>query len=799
MSKPHTPAAGARFGPEQTHAGQAAEGRVIGTGGHGKIDGLEKITGTAQFVDDIALPRMVYAKLLRSPHAHARIISIDTDAANKMPGVLAIVVGTDLPIRHGAIPVANDETALAIDKVRYIGEPVACVAATTEEQARNACRAIVVVYEHLDAVRTIDDALSVEKPVIHDHARKPSNVLRRVFQSHGDVDAGFEEADAIVEEVYEYPGSTHVPLEPHAALAAPDPDGRLTIWSSTQNPHYVHKTLARVLQMRTADIRLIKPCVGAGYGGKCDTFVTEICSAHLARLLQRPVKLAFEREEVFYAHRGRHRTRMWLKMGMKKDGTITAIDFKAWADGGAYASYGVVTAYYLGVFLTLPYQIENVRFTTMRVYTNHPPCGPKRGHGAIQPRFALEVHIDRLAHELGLDPASIRRQQVVEPGSITANGLQVTSVGLQACIDAVIEASDYRNKRGKLPRGKGIGLACSAYMCGALHGVYPDELPHSGVQVQLDRSGRVMIFAGTADVGQGSTHMLATVISERLGISLEHCRVVEGDTELTPVDLGSYSSRVTFMAGNAALDAADRLRALIFEAVAAHLDCPADALTAHSDAIHHGETSVPWVEAVILAETMHGTLGAEGSYRPPPIGNRFRRQSVGPSPAYSFTAQVAEVSVDEDTGILQIDKVWCAHDLGRVLHPEIAEGQVEGCVYMGVGEALSEEQAYQEGRLNAPSLLEYRIPTIYETPEIKAILVESHDPGGPFGAKEVGEGPQLSTVPAIGNAVFDAIGHWLNAPPYTPDKVLRALQGKRPLSQRPLPPDTVPRRPRKGT
>ncbi len=790
-----TPAGGAVFGPDETHADTPAEGGVVGVGGQGKIDGVARITGTAMFVDDMVLPRMVHAKLLRSPHAHARIVSINTAPALTIPGVVGVMVGTDLPIRHGAIPVAQDETALALDKVRYQGEPVACVAATSEEVARAAARAIVVVYEVLDTVLTIDDALAPDKPLIHPDARKPSNVLRRVFQSHGDVDSGFEAADEVLEEVYEYPGSTHVPLEPHAALARPEPDGGLTIWSSTQNPHYVHKTLARVLSLREADIRLIKPAVGAGYGGKCDTFVTDLCASHLAIKLQRPVKLALEREEVFYAHRGRHRTRMWLKMGMKKDGTITAIDFKAWADGGAYSSYGVVTAYYLGVFLTLPYQVDSVRFMSMRVYTNHPPCGPKRGHGAIQPRFALELHIDRLAKKLGLDPVDVRLQQLVEPDTETINGLKITSVGLRDCIEKVVEASGYRDKVGKMAPNRGIGLACSAYMCGALHGVYPDELPHSGVLLQLDRSGRVTIFAGTADVGQGSTHMLATVVAERLGIDPSLCTVVEGDTELTPVDLGSYSSRVTFMAGNAALQAADRARALIFDAVADHLECDPAELTAHTGAIHHKEASVPWVEACVLAESKHGTLGTAGSYKPPRIGSRFRRQSVGPSPAYSFTAQVAEVTVDPETGISSVDKVWCAHDLGRVLHPEIAEGQVEGCVYMGVGEAMLEDQTYRDGAMTTPSLLEYRIPTIFETPTIEAILVESRDPGGPFGAKEVGEGPQLSTVPAIGIALHQATGCWLTRPPYTPDRVLRAIEGRTP-PHRPLPPEVVPSRKR---
>jgi 4-hydroxybenzoyl-CoA reductase subunit alpha len=775
------------LGPSDTHATAPAEGGDVGRGGNGKIDGMAKITGAAIFTDDIRLPRMAHAKLVRSTHPHARLLSIDTRRALAMPGVLAVMTGDDLPTPHGAIPVARDETALAVERVRYIGEPIACVAATSEAIAREAAAAIRVVYEPLDAILSIEDALDPELPPIHDTGRRPSNVLRRVHQHHGDVDAGFEAADLIVEETYAYPGSTHVPLETHAAVAQPLPEGRLKLWTSTQNPHYVHKTVAHVLGLPEADVRLIKPDVGAGYGGKCDTFATELCSSWLARKLDRPVKLAFEREEVFYAHRGRHPTRMWVKMGMKKDGTITAIDFKAVANGGAYASYGVVTAFYLGVFLSMPYQVENFRFTTMRLYTNLPPCGPKRGHGALQPRFAVEAHIDRMAVELGLDPVEVRRKQIIEANSTTPNGLQVTSVGLKQCIEEALMGSGYAAKRGRLPVGRGVGFATSAYMCGALNGVYPDALPHSGVQIQIDRSGRVTIFSGTADIGQGSNHMLATLVSERLGITPHLCRVVEGDTDLCPVDLGSYSSRVTFMAGNAAIEAADKLRARIADAVATALDTSMERLRFRNGHISDGRRSMEWIEAIRLAEAATGTLGSSGSYRPPEADKRFRRNPIGPSPAYSFTATVAEVQVDVESGIVVIDQVWCAHDLGRVLHPEIAEGQIEGCVYMGVGEALLEEQTYEHGQMQCPSILEYRIPTVYDTPAIHALLIESHDPGGPFGAKEVGEGPQLAVVPAIANAIHDAIGVRLNHPPFTPDRVLRALQGRPPAEAKAMP------------
>ena len=775
------------MGPEQNHSG--AKTHLLGRGGYGKIDGVAKITGAAIFTDDIKLPRMAHAKLLRSPHPHAKILSIDIKPALSMPGVLAVMTGRDLPTKHGAIPIARDETALAVDRVRYIGEPVVCVAATTEAIAHAATRVIRVVYEPLDAVMSIEDALDPDLPPLHPEARKPSNITRRVHQHHGDVDAGLAAADLVMESTYDYPGSTHVPLEAHAALAQPLPEGRLKLWTSTQNPHYVHKTVAMVLGMPEADVRLIKPDVGAGYGGKCDTFVTELCASWLARKLDRPVKLALEREEVFYAHRGRHPTRMWIRMGMKSDGTITAIDFKAWANGGAYASYGVITAFYLGVFTALPYTVDSFRFTTLRLYTNHPPCGPKRGHGALQPRFAIEAHIDKMAVALDLNPAVLRSAQIVKAPSKTVNGLEITSCGLAQCLEEVQLASGYTARRGLLPLGRGVGLATSAYMCGALNGVYPDDLPHSGVQIQIDRSGRVTIFCGTADVGQGSNHMLAAVVSERLGISHHLCRVVEGDTDLCPVDLGSYSSRVTFMAGNAAIDAADKLRARLAATASVALETDPEALQFRDGAIAGQGKSIPWIDAVRLAEAATGTLGSSGSYRPPKADRAFRRNPIGPSPAYSFTAAVAEVQVDVESGLISVDRVWCAHDLGRVLHPDIAEGQVEGCVYMGVGEAILEEQVYDGGQVRTPSILEYRIPTIADTPEIEAILIESHDPGGPYGAKEVGEGPQLPIVPAIANAIHDAAGIRLDCPPFTPEKVLRALQGRSPLGPTDLPPD----------
>jgi len=747
-----------------------------------KLDGLEKIRGAAQFTDDLTRPHMLHGSFLRSPHPHARILSIDTRAARAMEGVSAVLTGEDLPTRYGVLPVAQDETALAVEKVRFVGEEVAAVAAVDRPTALAAAQAITVVYEVLPPVFTAGAASEKGAPLLHADRRKKTNILRRVQRSYGDVEAGISSAHVLSSGRYHYPGSTHVPLEPHVALAEPDGHGRVTLTSATQIPHHLHKALARVLQMRLQDLRVVKPHVGAGYGGKSDPFSHEICAVALARATGRPVKFLLNREEVFYAHRGRHPADMEITLAATRDGEITTCDFKAVSCGGAYASYGVVTAYYFGVFLPLPYRLQNLRFDTRRLYTNHPPCGPKRGHGAIQPRFALEVQVDRLANALGMRPDHLRLKNLAPPDSETCNGLTITSNAVEGCIKQATSAAGYGEKHGRLPPGRGVGLATSAYMCGAGHPIHNNKLPHSAVQLLVDRSGRVSVFSGTADIGQGSNHMLAAMVTGELGIPLWDCTVLEADTDLTPVDLGAYSSRVTFMAGNAALEAARSLKADIAQSVAESLGGEAaDVIFEDQRVFLAGRKAegVSFVEAVALAESTHGTLAATGSYTPPTQGSRFRRESVGPSPAYSFTAQVAEVEVDLETGSVRVTDIWCAHDCGKALHRGIVEGQIEGSVYMGVGEALLESHLFHASGLHRnPSILEYKIPTVHETPRIHSILVESRDPAGPHGAKEVGEGPQLPTVPAIANAIFDACGIWLEEAPFSPDRVLRALEQK---------------------
>ncbi|MBI2878615.1 MAG: molybdopterin-dependent oxidoreductase, partial [Candidatus Rokubacteria bacterium] len=607
------------------------------------------------------------------------------------------------------------------------------------------------------------------------------NIHKLVSLEFGDVEEGFREADLIREDLFYFEGSNHLPMEQHAAVARWDPDGKLTLWSSTQTPHYVHRTLAKVLELPMSHVRVIATPVGGGFGGKSDPFSHELVVARLAQLTGRPVKCTLTREEVFYAHRGRHPVLMWVKTGVTRDGAIQAMHFRSILDGGAYGSYGVASTFYTGALQTVTYKVPRYKFEGCRVFTNKPPCGPKRGHGTPQPRYAIEVHLDKIAEALGLDPAEMRRRQVVEPFSKTANHLTITTCGLEECIDRVVEASGWREKHRRLPPGRGVGFAASSYITGAGLAIYWNEMPHTGVIVKIDRGGGVAAFCGSIDIGQGSDSVLASVVAEVLGILPEDIRVVTADTDLTPVDLGSYSSRVTLMMGNAAKEAAEKLRGLLLDAAAKKLEVSPAGLVARGRRVYlrdDPERGMSFAEAAQLAEAAYGTLAAAGSYRPPRRGGKFKGAGVGPTPAYSYTACVAEVAVDPETGEVRPLEIWIAHDGGRALNPLLVEGQVEGSVYMGLGEALMEEQIFRKGLHKIPSMLEYKSPTTLETPEIRTILVETNDPEGPFGAKEAGQGPLLPLIPAIANAVYDAVGVRVDEIPITPEKVLKGLDLK---------------------
>jgi CO/xanthine dehydrogenase Mo-binding subunit len=801
-----------------------------------KVDAYAKVTGRALYADDIMLPRMLYGRLLRSPHPHARIIAIDTSRALELPGVLAVITGEDLPQRFGILPSSQDEYALAIDKVRYVGDPVAAIAAVDPDILDEAIKLIHVEYEILPALMTIDEALEHPEVKINDEARI-GNIHKAVSYEFGDIEGGFAEADYVREDWFFYEGNNHAPIEEHSTVANWEPNphdtfgGKLTLWSSTQTPHYVHRELSKVMGLPQSHVRVIAPHVGGGFGGKSDPFSHEICAAELSRRTGRPVKITCTREEVFLIHRGRHPVKMWIKTGVKKDGTLTAMHFRSFLDGGAYGSYGIATTYYTGALQTVTYKLPCYKFEGMRLFTNKPPCGPKRGHGTTQPRYAVEVHLDKVAHDLAIDPLELRRRNLIEPDTRTVNGLRITSCALGECLEAVAQRSGWNEFHTQPSMGadgshptsihqdeyqtrppvgadlsrfwsiyrpsvagdgntaessikRGFGLAASSYICGAGKPIYWNDMPHSAVQIRLDRGGGITVYCGSTDIGQGSTSILAYIVAEELGVPPEHIHLETADTTLTPVDLGSYSSRVTFMAGNAAIAAARKLKGQLFELASEHLQVPAENLEAAECLIYDVNdpgVALPYVKVVQLTEARYGALVAAGSYAPPEdIHGDYKGAGVGPSPAYSYSACVAQVAVDTETGEMVVEKLWLAHDIGQSINPLLVAGQVEGGAYMGFGEATMEQQIFRKGRHKIPSLLDYKLPTTLDTPEIETILIEIPDREGPFGGKEAGQGPLNPVIPAIANAVFDAVGVRIDETPITSDKVLEALRAESP-------------------
>jgi 4-hydroxybenzoyl-CoA reductase subunit alpha len=757
-----------------------------------RVDGRAKVTGATKFADDLAFPRTAYVRLVRSTQPHALIRSIDFSEAEKVPGFLGALTGKETPIPFGILPVSQDEHALCPDKVRFVGDPVAAVACVTEDAAYEAALRVKVEYEPLPTISSIEEAIATPEPRIHDYGDH-GNLHKVVSMTFGEVEKGFEDADEIFEDTFYYEGNTHLPMEQHSAVAVPEDDDRVTLYSSSQTPHYVHRALAKVLELPAARVRVVACPNGGGFGGKSDPFNHEIVAAKMALKLGRPCKITLTREEVFYCHRGRHPVLMQVRTGVKKDGTdvrIVAQRLRTALDGGAYGSYGVASTYYTGALQTVTYKMPAYEFQGVRCFTNKPPCGPKRGHGTPQPRFGFEVHLDKIAVKLGINPADLRLGMLAEPDSITANWLKIGSMGLRRCIEAVVEGSGFRERWGRLPEGRGLGLACGSYLCGAGLPIYWNHMPQSGVMLKLDRSGGVAVFCGESEIGQGSDSILAAVVAEVLGVALADIRLCVADTDLTPVDLGSYSSRVTLMVGNAALQAAERAREMISKAVSEQLEIPESRIVFAERRVFDAQDpakGLTFQDALIATEARFGTLATAGSYIPPRSPGRYRGAGVGPSPAYSYSAAVIEVEVDPETGLWNPVHVWMAHDVGRALNPVLVMGQVEGGVYMGLGEVMMEEQVFRRlpKHLSSalvhkhPSVLEYKSPTFHDMPPVTTYLIEDPDRQGPFGAKEVGQGPLLPVMPAVANAIYDAVGVRVDQVPIHPHMVLKALEAKR--------------------
>src|SRR6516225_669822 len=741
-------------------------------------DGPDKVSGRAKYTADILALGQLAGRIYRTPYAHAEIIEVDVSQARELPGVRAIVTGADCDKTFGVLPIARSEHPLARDKVRYRGEPVAAVAADDDATAREAIRRIKLKVRELPAYFTAKDALA--SGALRLHGKKPNNIERDVLFELGSTTDGFAQADLVREASYNCAEVCQNQMEMHAAIAEYDAvRERITVHASTQVPYYVHLMLSQILGMEMSRIRVIKPHVGGGFGCRTEALNIELIAALLAREAKGTVRIVTSREETFITHRGRPETDIKLK-----DGRITAVECECDQRGGAHSGYGVVTILYAGSMLYAIYDLHNVKYVGRRVLTNTPPCGAFRGHGTVDIRFAFESLLDQMASELGLDPFAVRRANLLSSPTFTDNDLMVNSYGLPECLDWVERESGWKQRKGKLDKGKGLGMACSHYISGASKPVNWTGEPHATVKIKLDFDGSIVVLSGAADIGQGSTTILAQTVGEVLGLELVRVRVVTGDSEVVPKDNGSYSSRVTFMVGNAAIDAAQNLKRVLVAAAARKLDAKPEEIECLGELYRAGaqDKGLTFNEVVTEALKDTGTITVTGNYSTLPQshgGKKYRGAAIGGTMGYSYSAQVVEVSVDEDTGVVNVDKVWVAHDCGKALNRLTVEGQVQGSVWMGMGQAMSEEAAYHDGLMVTANMLDYRVPTIQDSPPIEVGIVESIDPHGPFGAKEAGEGSLAAFLPALTNAIADATGLRFNNLPVTPDRVFAALEKRR--------------------
>jgi 4-hydroxybenzoyl-CoA reductase subunit alpha len=766
-----------------------------------RVDAHDKVTGRALYTADISLPNLAHGKILGSPIAHGRIRKIDTSKAEALDGVLAVLTGADVTdTTYGVSPARYDEHVLAKDRVRYVGDEVAAVAAIDERTAEQAIALIDVKYEELPAVFSPQDAVADGAPRLHE--RYENNINTVVDQTFGDTEKAFSESHHVREETFVGNHVYQCPMEPHASIATWDADGTLVLYTSTQVPPYVQYMMAHVLHIPLGKVRVIRPAVGGGFGAKAETTPLDLCSALLSKKTGRPVKMVYSREEMFRHGRGRHKQHMKFKLGVDKAGKIQAFTNEIYLDGGAYSSFGVVTAYYAGSMMPTLYHIPNYDYKGYRVMTNKPACGAMRGHGVPQPRYAFECLLNMVADDLGIDPIEIRRRNAMTPDTRTVNDLDIGSCEFAATLDAAGDKSGWTEKYGKLPPGKGIGVGCGGFVSGAGYSIYRGQVqlshekprepfqkksifPHANAVVKITEDGMAaVLMIGAADIGQGSDTVLTQMCAESLGIPVSRVRIRSGDSDIAPLDLGAYSSRVTLMGGYAVSRAGAAVVDKLRPYAAKLLDCPESDVEARDATMFvKGEESrsVPWEEVARKYFNDNGPLVGTGCYKPPDgLGGDYKGATVGTSPAYSFGSSVCEVSVDLETGKVRIDRFTDFHDCGTPINPQAVHGQVEGAIVMGASETVMEDVQYDEkGHILNPNLHGYPMMTIKDAPEIFSGIVDSYEPRGPFGAKEIGEGSTLPVLGAVGHAIANATGVWIKDLPITPEKILNALREKK--------------------
>ncbi len=741
-----------------------------------KLDAPAKVTGQVVYGHDMKLPRMLHGKILRSKHAHARILNIDTSRAKALPGVKAVITAEDTPeIRIGW---ARDHPVLKSGKVRSIRDEIAAVAAVDEYTAQEALELIKVEYEELPGVFDPEEAIKPGAPIIHEEA--PNNIQEKMRQSyfHGDVHQGFVESDVVIEDRLRLPFVTHCCMGTCFCLASFSPSGDLTVWSSTQMPFLYQRDLSMALGIPATKIRVIKVTMGGAFGSKLDMYPFEPICILLAQKTGCPVRITFTREEEFIASPTRQPVICDIKSGAKKDGTLMARQVSMILDNGAYSSWGATTPLVMMQSISSLYRVPNVKYDVVVAYTNNLYSGAMRGYGNPQATFVIECHMDMLAHELGMDPMQFRLKNANQPGDVTGQGVKITTCGLTECIERAADSVAWVEKRAK-PGNRGVGMAAMIHVGGGAR-IYPSD--GCGSTVKVDDYGKVTLVTGSTDMGQGSETVLAQIVAEELGVPVENVTVINTDTDITPWDVGAHASRTTFIAGNSARLAAADAKGQILEAAAQNIGEDVEDLDMKDGKIFRKGEPEEWIPFAKMVRSKHfrpdgDVILAKGWYEPPT--ERQDKEFRGNiSATYGFAAQAVEVEVDTETGEVTVLKIAAAHDVGRAINPMAVEGQIHGGVSMGLGYGLYEELVVQEGEVLNPNFADYALPTALDMPPIESIIIETDDPAGPFGAKGMAEPACIPTAPAIVNAVYDAVGVRIRDLPITPEKVLNALKEK---------------------
>src|SRR5688572_4324078 len=742
-----------------------------------KKDGGEKVTGRTRFLHDLTLPRMAHGKILRAKLPHARIVRIDVSRAAMLPGVLAVLTAAD--VEQHPFGFVKDQLALKRGKVRCIRDEVAAVAAETAEIAEHALELIDVEYEALPAVFDPERAVEPGAPLVHDDA--PSNLTPLTYHfTHGDIDRAFRDAAAVIEGTYTLPFVNTACLGTMVAIADWEVDGTLTMWSTTQVPFLYQRDLATALGIGGDRVRVMQPPVGGNFGRGLDLYAIDLIAAMLARRARRPVRIEFERLEEFIAAPGREACRIRLRTAADGDGRLLARDCHVVIDNGAYVSWGSTTPYVMLSTVAGLYRCPAVRFDTTIAYTNNPYSGSMRGYGNLESTFAVEAQMDDLASQLGIDPLEIRRRNATQSGDANPQGFVITSCAMSECLDGV--ATITKDPPPLRPgHRRGIGYAAMFHVGGGAR-IYRSD--GCGAIVKLDDFGKVSLITGATEIGQGSETVLAMIVAETLGVPLDRVDVVNSDTAVKPWDVGVHASRTTFIAGNAARLAAEKLRDQLLAMAAEQLEEPAERLLARDGFIFvaaEPQRRLPYERVARGGHYRRGgrTLVAEAFYDPPTaMLDKDLRGNV--SAAYGFAAQAVLLDVDPATGRIEVRRVASAHDVGRALNPLAAEGQIHGGIHMGLGYALSERLVVEEGQVLTATFMDYAVLKADDMPELVVRLIETNDTEGPFGAKGLGESGVIPVSAAVANAVHDAIGVRFTELPITPARVHAALQARDP-------------------